>query len=172
MESIRNFYKSSTSTNYCSRANLEHSHNNHELFLKVCLSSPLPIRDLYASSGPQITLMLTTFWALTLITRLQNALRRTLRFPTCHPQHPYRLPIAQATLLQSRDGCRIYPHITHQLIIGETDTSDPRPGLWVVDEGVRNGCHSAGKALYTSFPEHWLTGNHAILYTYKYMQTL
>ena len=29
--------------------------NYHELFRKVCLSSPLPIRDLYAASSPQIT---------------------------------------------------------------------------------------------------------------------
>jgi Guanine nucleotide exchange factor in Golgi transport N-terminal len=39
--------------------------NYHELFHNVCLSSPLPIRDLYASCCPQITLM---FRALTLLT--------------------------------------------------------------------------------------------------------
>ena len=54
--------------------------NYHELFRKVCLSSPFPIRDLYVSSCPQITLMFTAFRARTLITTLplpsapQNAL--------------------------------------------------------------------------------------------------
>jgi hypothetical protein len=44
--------------------------NYHQLFRKVCLSSPLPIQDLYASSSsyPQITVMFTAFRALTLIT--------------------------------------------------------------------------------------------------------
>jgi hypothetical protein len=42
--------------------------NYHELFRKVCLVTPLPIRDLYANSCPQITLMSTAFRALNLIT--------------------------------------------------------------------------------------------------------
>jgi hypothetical protein len=35
--------------------------NYHELFRKVCLSSALPIRDLYDNSCLQITLMFTEF---------------------------------------------------------------------------------------------------------------
>ena len=42
--------------------------NYHQLFCRVRLSSPLPVRDLYASSCPQITVMFTAFRALTLIT--------------------------------------------------------------------------------------------------------
>jgi hypothetical protein len=93
--------------------------NYHELFRKVCLSSPLPIRDLYASSCPQITLMFTAFRALNLITTPpfppapQNTLR-ALRFPACPPRHPCCLPLAQAIFLQARDGGRSHPHTAHQ----------------------------------------------------------
>ncbi|KAF8500290.1 hypothetical protein F5888DRAFT_1680844 [Russula emetica] len=67
--------------------------NYHELFHKVCLSSPFPIRDLYVSSCPQITLMFTAF-------------RAPLRFPACPPRHPCSLPqaLAQAILLRARGG--------------------------------------------------------------------
>jgi hypothetical protein len=93
--------------------------NYHELFRKVCLSSSLPIRDLYASSCPQIAVMFTAFRALALITTPplppapQNALR-ALRFPACAPRYPCCLPLAQAILLQARDGGRSHPHTTHQ----------------------------------------------------------
>ena len=53
--------------------------NYHELFRKVCLFSPLPTRDLYASSRPQITLMSAAFRAFNLIT--------TSPFPPA-PQNP------------------------------------------------------------------------------------
>jgi Guanine nucleotide exchange factor in Golgi transport N-terminal len=42
--------------------------NYLEPFRKVCLSSASPIRDLYASSHPQILLLFTAFRGLTLIT--------------------------------------------------------------------------------------------------------
>ena len=93
--------------------------NYHELFRKVHLSSPLPIRDLYASSCSQITIMFTAFRALNLITTPpippapQNALR-ALRFSACPPRHPCCLPLTQAILLQARDGGRSHPHTTHQ----------------------------------------------------------
>jgi hypothetical protein len=80
--------------------------NYHQLFSKVCLSSALPIRDLYSSSCPQITLMFTTLRAVTFITAppvppaSQNALR-ALRFPVLPLRHPCCLPLAQAILLRS-----------------------------------------------------------------------
>jgi hypothetical protein len=74
-----------------------------------CVSSPLPTRDLYASSYSQITVMFTAFRNPNLIlTPLfppapQNALRAP-RFPACAPRRPCCLPLAQAILLQARDG--------------------------------------------------------------------
>jgi hypothetical protein len=110
--------------------------NYHELFRKVCLSSPLPTQDLYASSCPQITVMFTAFRALTLITAPpllappQSALR-ALRFPARPLRHPCCL-LAQVILLRARDGSRSHPHTTHQTHLsafsGETDTGEPRPG--------------------------------------------
>jgi hypothetical protein len=100
--------------------------NYHDLFHKVCLSSPLPIRDLYASSCPQITVVFITFCPHTLITipvlppAPQNALLAH-RFPACPPRHPCCLPLAQAILLEleTEAGVILTPLI--KLIIGETD---------------------------------------------------
>src|SRR6266699_1486157 len=76
-----------------------------QLFRKVCLFSPLPLLDPYASSYPQITVMFAAFRVLNLITTPpfppapQNALR-ALRFPACPPWHPCCLPLAQAIILR------------------------------------------------------------------------
>jgi hypothetical protein len=56
-----------------------------------------------------------------------------------------------------------------KLIGGKTDAGGPRPG-WMRVLGMEI---MRGKApLYTSFLAHWLTGEHAILYMYIYMQAL
>ncbi|KAI0262128.1 hypothetical protein BGY98DRAFT_1192641 [Russula aff. rugulosa BPL654] len=60
--------------------------NYHQFFCKMCLSSFLPIRDLYASSCLQITLMFTAFRALLLLQHylfamLLNALSERSAFP-------------------------------------------------------------------------------------------
>ena len=83
--------------------------NYHELFRKVCLSSPLSIRDLYASTCPQIILMFTEFRALTLITTPTLSPQITLqalRFPACPLRHPYCLPLV---LFNSPPGSRRRP---------------------------------------------------------------
>jgi Guanine nucleotide exchange factor in Golgi transport N-terminal len=74
--------------------------NYHKLFRvrKVCLSSPLPIRDLYASSYSLINIMFTAFQALTLITLQYHLFHLLLKcFPACPPRHPSQccLPLAQ-----------------------------------------------------------------------------
>jgi Guanine nucleotide exchange factor in Golgi transport N-terminal len=64
--------------------------NYHKLFHKVCLSSPLPIQDMYASSCPQITLMFTAFQALTHYKTTSSPY-----FLKCFPSAPLsRLPSA------------------------------------------------------------------------------
>jgi hypothetical protein len=91
----------------------------HQLSHKVCLLL-LPIRDLYASSCLQITLMFTAFQALILITTppsaaSQNTLR-LLHFPACAPRYLYCLPLAQAILPRARDGDGGHSHLhsTHR----------------------------------------------------------
>jgi hypothetical protein len=96
--------------------------NYQQLFCKVCLSSSLLIRDRYASSCLQITLMFTATRALTLITtppfRLapQNALR-ALRFPACPPQSSRRRPKSTSHTHQA----------AIKLIVG-IDAGEPQPG--------------------------------------------
>ena len=93
--------------------------NYHELFRKVCHSSRLHIRNLYADNCPPITAVFTAFRALNLITTPpfppapQNSFR-AFRFPACPPRHPCCLPLAQAILLQARDGGRSYSLTAHQ----------------------------------------------------------
>ena len=138
--------------------------NYNQLFCKVCLSSFLPIRDLYASSCLQITLMFTAFRALTLITtppfRLapQNALR-ALRFPACPPRHPSCPPLAQAVLLRARGGRRSQPQILIKQASNSLAVSIP-VSLSLGGRGCPRWRSCAGKTpLYTSFLTHRLTGD-------------
>ena len=77
-----------------------------------CVSSSLPIRDLYASSCPQITLVFTAFRVFTLITTppFRLALQNALLFAS-PPPHPSCLPLARAILFRARGGGRSHPHI-------------------------------------------------------------
>ena len=109
----------------------------------MCLFFPLPIRDLYTASCPQITLIFTEFRALTLITTpplpllpnktfsersaIRLALRGTRVFSLLLKQFSPKLETeAEAILVQ-----------LIKLIGGKTDIGEPRPAR--VDEGARNG---------------------------------
>jgi hypothetical protein len=94
--------------------------NNHKLFHKVCLSSPLPIGELYCMLPVLLkSFMFTAFRALTFITTPplpptpQNALR-ALCLPACPPQHPRCHCFTQEKPLRARDGGRSHLHTTHQ----------------------------------------------------------
>ena len=121
--------------------------NCHELLRKVCFSSNLPIRDLYASSYPQTILMFTAFQDLNLIRTHsvttpplppppQNTFLgvRALRFPVaCPPRHPSCFPLTQLFPLRAPDGGRGRSH--HQTVIKIIDgieNDETRPGWTTV----------------------------------------
>ena len=95
-----------------SRADRERTY--HQLLHKVCLSSPLPIRDLYPSICSQITVMFTAFRALILFTTppLPSAPQNTpsaslSRFPSAAPVSSSSY---SAIILRARDGGQSHPH--------------------------------------------------------------
>jgi hypothetical protein len=126
--------------------------NYHQLFRKVCLSSPLPIRDLYLSSCSQIA-----------------------SIPSSYPHYNTTSSPCSSNTLRALRGTRIIFLLLKQfsseleteaevifmppikLISGETDAGKPRPG-WMRSP--------TGKApLYTSLMTlTYCTGDHAILY--------
>ena len=91
--------------------------NYQQLFCQVCLSSPLPIRDRYASSRPQTTLMFTESRALTLITTPSLPYAPQKRSPSA----PLALRGTRVVFLLLKQfspklgtGARSHPHTTHQ----------------------------------------------------------
>ena len=102
--------------------------NYNQLFCKVYLSSFLPIRDLYASSCLQITLMFTAFRALTLITTPPFRLAPLSHLPSAAPE------LSSSCSSSSPQSSRRTPKSTsntHQTgikLIGGIDSGEPQPG--------------------------------------------
>ena len=92
--------------------------NYHQLFRKV--SPPLypsetcmPVLVLKSLSSSRHSELLLLLQHHLFPPAPQNALR-TLRFPAFPPRHLCCLSLAQAILLQARDGGQSHPHTTHQ----------------------------------------------------------
>jgi hypothetical protein len=114
--------------------------NYHECFRKVCLSSPLPIRDLYASTHPQplscsqhseLLLLLYHIATPPLPPAPQNTLRRKspsapfFRLPSAEP----KLSCSSISAPSSRQRPKSSSH--HQTVIktvGGIDAGETRPG--------------------------------------------
>jgi hypothetical protein len=106
--------------------------NYHELFHKVCLSSPLPIRDLYAGCCPQITVTFTTLRALTLITTpplppAPQTLSELSAFPFSLPGTRIVVLLKQFSSELEMEA-EVILTLLIKLISGETDLGEPRPG--------------------------------------------
>jgi hypothetical protein len=133
--------------------------NYHELLHKVCLFSPLPIRDLYASCCPQITVMFTAFRALTLITTpplppAPQTLSELSAFPFSLPGTRIVILLKQLSSELEMEA-EVILTLLIKLISGETDLGEPRPGwLRVLVMEIMGGKFP----LCSSFLAHWLTG--------------
>ena len=123
MESIRNFYNSSTSTRPLlpSPELIESVLNYHQFFREVCLSSHLPsetcmravvLKPLSCSQHPELLPILQHHLLPPLAP--QNALRPRSAFPLAlrGTRVVFLLPNAQAILLQARDRGQSHPHTT------------------------------------------------------------
>jgi Guanine nucleotide exchange factor in Golgi transport N-terminal len=117
--------------------------NYYQLFRKMCLSFPLPIRDLYAVSCPEITSCTQHF---ELILLLQRRLFPILLM-TLSKRSASRLALRGTrvfSLLLKQFSPKLETEATLGLpikfVCGETDAGEPRPA-WV-DEGARDGDHT------------------------------
>jgi Guanine nucleotide exchange factor in Golgi transport N-terminal len=106
--------------------------NYHELFRKVCLFSPLPIRDLYASSCPQ---SLSCSQHPELLILLQHHLfPLLLKTLSERSAFPLALRGTRVVFLLLKQFSRLETEaeviltLLIKLIGGETDTGEPRPG--------------------------------------------
>jgi hypothetical protein len=134
--------------------------NCHQLFRKVCLFSPLPIRDLYANSCPQITFMFTAFRALALsqhhLFPCSSKLSERSAFPLAlrGTRIVFLLLKQFSSELDSETEAEVILTLLIKLISGESDAGGLRPGYM---RCLRWGSRAGKTPLYTSSLAHRLT---------------
>jgi hypothetical protein len=104
--------------------------NYHELFRKVCLSSPSPIRDMYANSCPQITQHSELLILLQhhLFPLLLKTLSERSAFPLALRGTRVVFLLLKQFSSKLETEAEVILTLLIKLIIGETDAGEPRPG--------------------------------------------
>jgi hypothetical protein len=133
--------------------------------------SPLPIRDLYVSNCPRVIVIFELLlslphnpFPLLLITPSKRfasplSLRGTRAIFLLHKQFPGELETEVEDSSSHNSSNSLVARLT--------------PGsLGWVDESTRDGDHARVRIPYISRFWHWLTGDHAIIYTNVYVQAL